>query len=218
MKTTRFFLGALCGALIPGAAQAELAFERKLIELTISHTETELNVTFPFTVKGDRPVKILSLDPGCCSCTTAKVAKTTWEPGEKGEIALRFEPGNREGLQRQGVVIKTDDPKKPFDSVALVANISKTLELPQPYIDWKKGEPLKPKTMSVKAVPGVQISEVKATVAGAQIRVDVQRDGDVFAIKVTPSPNVRNIREAVTLDAILGGGRTKRSMLYVLIP
>jgi hypothetical protein len=207
----------LGGVLLASSARAELVFERKLIETAMTTAETELNVVFPFTNKGTAPVKILKLEVGC-TCTTVKVAKTTWAPGESGEIALRFEPGDRQGLQRQGVVIKTDDPAKPYDSVAVVAKIPKTLALPQDYLAWKEGEPLEPKTMVIKAAPGAEIREVKAIARSARIRVAISREGDSFAVKVTPSPYARNLREAVMLDALLGGGQTKRSMLFVLIP
>lgn len=218
MPANRFFLATLLGGvLLASAARAELVFERKLIELPMTHADTELNVAFPFTNKGSAPVKILRLEPGC-TCTTVKVAKTTWAPGESGEIALRFEPGDRQGLQRQGVVIKTDAPEKPYDSVAVLAKIPKTLALPQEFVAWKEGEPLEPKTMHVKAAPGVDVREVKAIARSPRIRVEIQREGDGFAVKVTPSPYARNLREPVMLDAVLGGGQVKRSMLFVLIP
>lgn len=214
----RCFLAALLGGvLLASSARAELVFEHKLIEVAMTTADTELKVVFPFTNKGTAPVKILRLEPGC-TCTTVKVAKTTWAPGESGEIALRFEPGDRQGLQRQGVVIKTNDPAKPFDSVAILAKIPKTLALPQDYLAWKEGEPLEPKTMVIKAAPGAEVREVKAIARSARIRVAISREGDGFAVKVTPSPYARNLREAVMLDAVLGGGQTKRSMLFVLIP
>jgi len=218
MPANRFFLATLLGsALLASAARAELVFERKLIELPMTHADTELNVAFPFTNKGSTPVKILRLEPGC-TCTTVKVAKTTWAPGESGEIALRFEPGDRQGPQRQGVVIRTNDPAKPYDSVALLAQIPKALAIPKEFVAWKEGEPLEPKTMLVKAAPGVDVREVKAIARSPRIRVEIQRESDGFAVKVMPSAHARNLRETVMLDAVLGGGQVKRSMLFVLIP
>ena len=208
----------LGGVLLASSARAELVFESKLIEKAMTTADTELNVVFPFTNKGSAPVKILKLEPGC-TCTTVKTSKTTLAPGESGELTVRFEPGDRQGLQRQGIVIKTDDPVKPYDSVAVVAKIPKTLALPQEYLAWQEGEPLEAKTMLVKAVPGAEVREVKAIARSARLRVEIQREGDSFAVKVTPSPYARNLREAVMLDAILGGGgQTKRTMLLVLIP
>lgn len=215
----RCFIATLFGGfLLASSARGELVFERKLIETAMTTADTELNVVFPFTNKGSAPVKILKLEPGC-TCTTVKVAKATWAPGESGELVVRFEPGDRQGLQRQGIVIKTDDPTKPYDSVAVLAKIPKTLTMPQEYLAWQEGEALEPKTMLVKAGPGEEVRDVKAIARSARLRVDIQREGDGFAIKVTPSPYARNLREPVMLDAILGGGgQTKRTMLFVLIP
>lgn len=218
-RAHRYFLATLLGGvLLASSARAELVFERKLIERAMTTADTELNVVFPFTNKGSGPVKILKLEPGC-TCTTVKVAKTTWAPGESGELTVRFEPGDRQGLQRQGIVIKTDDPAKPFDSVALLAKIPKTLALPQEYLAWKEGEPLEPKTLLFKAAPGAEVREVKAIARSARIRADVRRESDGFSITVIPSPHARNLREPVILDAALaGGGQVKRTLLFVLIP
>ncbi|MGC4008780.1 MAG: hypothetical protein QM805_07275 [Pseudomonas sp.] len=72
--------------------------------------------------------------------------------------------------------------------------------------------------MLVKVAPGAEVRDVKAIARSPRIRIEVQRDGDSFVVKVTPSPHARNLREPVMFDAVLGGGQVKRSILFVLTP
>src|SRR5205814_718065 len=76
-----------------------------------------LETHFTFRNTGQTPVTIKALRPSC-GCTTARLEKKTYAPGEQGEIAARFVFGDRKGLHHLSVAVTTSS-EKPNDTVVL---------------------------------------------------------------------------------------------------
>jgi hypothetical protein len=212
-------LTALAGAAaLLDTARAELVFDQKEIATSISASEVAVDVKFAFTNKGSRPVEILQLEPGC-TCTTPKIAKTSYAAGETGEILVHFEPGHRQGVQRMGIVVMTDDPAQRYISLSLVATIPTVLSFAAPSLVWKNGEPLEAKTVPARISSGIAVRDLKLPVRSPRLRTEIQRTGDAtFTLKVTPAPDARNLTEVVEVDAVLNSGQVKRANLFVRIP
>jgi len=93
---------------LPQHAYAALEWKQTVHEATVKEGEDEKKMTFAFVNKGESPVTIKSIQP-CCGCTTAKLEKRFYKPGEKGEIEVVFKVGDRKGRQEKSIVVKTDD-------------------------------------------------------------------------------------------------------------
>jgi hypothetical protein len=62
---------------------------------------------------GRKPLKILEVRVGC-HCTRVDPFGQSWvAPGGSTELTVRFTPERNQGVQRQAVVVRFDDPKCP---------------------------------------------------------------------------------------------------------
>jgi hypothetical protein len=78
--------------------------------------------TFSFTNTSDKPFSIRAR--GSCGCTVPQLAKTSYLPGESGEITVEFNPAGRRGAQTQHVNIEyTNSPNTPQTRLTVQSNI-----------------------------------------------------------------------------------------------
>ena len=78
--------------------------------------------TFSFTNTTDQPLSIRAR--GSCGCTVPQLTKTSYLPGESGEITVEFNPAGRRGLQTQHVNIEyTNAPNIPQTRLTIQSNV-----------------------------------------------------------------------------------------------
>ena len=77
-------------------AQAKLEFEKTTAELKAKPSDEKLPVTFKFKNTGKEPVEISEIKSGC-SCLKAETDKTTYAPGESGQVDVVFKIGSFTG-------------------------------------------------------------------------------------------------------------------------
>jgi hypothetical protein len=212
------FAVALIGAVLQtGPLNAALVFEKQDLQTEMSALQSECVTRFVFRNGGSSPIKITSLR-STCSCTTPELKKLNYAPEEAGEIVIRFEPGDRHGVQRQGIVIKTDDPEQPHVVLSFTAVIPKVMSFSPQVLLWKEGEATETKTLTATVAAGIEVRELRALAGSNRLGVEVERtSSSTFAVKVTPAADVRNLFEALQVDAILDGGKIKRSAAYVRV-
>lgn len=71
--------------------------------------ETEIiTASYPFTNAGTSAVTIIE-SSASCGCTVPTLDKTTYEPGENGELTAIFTIGSRQGKQRKTITVVTED-------------------------------------------------------------------------------------------------------------
>ena len=91
----------------PGALPS-ISFQDSLIELGIVTEGSQSEVTYAFQNTGKSPL-ILSDVSSSCGCTLAKQwPREPIQPGEKGEIAIRFDSRNRVGTNRKEIFVVTN--------------------------------------------------------------------------------------------------------------
>lgn len=109
MKLSRTALAlwaGLAGSTVPG--HAALRWEHELIAVKAEPTQKVLRVAYRFQNVGDRPVTLVSLEASC-RCVAPEIAKSTYAPGEKGELIMAFTIGPQTGLQQKSVLVTTDE-------------------------------------------------------------------------------------------------------------
>ena len=74
-----------------------------------------------FVNGGNAPLNVKQVQP-TCGCTTVKLEKTVFAPGEGESITLNFSPKGT-GQQSKIVKIHTNDPKKPITNLTIKANV-----------------------------------------------------------------------------------------------
>ena len=89
------------------------------------HDFEKRSVKVSFVNAGDSQLKVSRVQP-TCGCTTVKLQKTVFEPGEGEEITLNFSPKGS-GQQTKYVKIHTTDPTSPVTNLTIKANVLGTV-------------------------------------------------------------------------------------------
>ncbi len=194
-----------------------LVFEKAESFLKAKPSDSELLARFPFTNRGAKEVTIRDIKTDC-SCTVADLTKRNFAPGESGEIVVRYSVGARTGLQRQGVILSTDDPAKPLVPLSVIVSIPEVMKLGKNMLLWAEGEPAEPKSLTVTTSESASVQQLLAGTDSPHLGVAVERTAPTeFRVEVTPAPNRRDITAALRIEAVLEGGQRKQMNALVRV-
>lgn len=169
-------------------AGAQLAWEKTRQDFHRSPEDKAIEAHYWFRNAGTAPVTIKSLRSSC-GCTTARLEKKTYEPGERGEVVLRFTFGDRKGLYRKVVAVTTDDKSVEPVNLDLYVNIHDPLTIAPALVWWRKGEAAESKPIALNAEPGesVRITGVSSTNPRFTASLRTNEPGQKYAVTVTPA-------------------------------
>src|SRR5476651_2168195 len=88
------------------AAFAELKWDKPVQQFQRTPDDKEIDAHFTFRNVGSTPVTIKTLRSSC-GCTTARMEKKTYAPGEQGEVIVQFVFGSRKDVHRKTVTVTT---------------------------------------------------------------------------------------------------------------
>jgi len=204
-------LAALC---LVGSAHAALAWDAREIAVKVRADEGTAHAVFGFVNAGETPITITGIKPSC-SCTIPALAKTTYAPGERGEIGVDLHIGNREGVNRLYVQVDASDSS--LTTLTLVADIEPMIAFDLRYVFWQPDEPRAPKRMRVTCAAGytATIATLRSNdpAFGVTSR-PVDDSGRTFEIEVTPPPAVHNFA-IITLRVRLANDTAEREFSLV---
>lgn len=193
----------LAAALLFGAtsaAHAQLVWDKTEIELHPKVGDKEAVAQFPYQNKGTKPITIKNVRSSC-GCTVASLKKNDVAPGEKGEITATFTIGNRTGTQVKAVSVETDDPAQAMLNLQMKIVIPQEIELQPAFVYWESGEAPKPKTITVKAGEGVNVTKIDVTSSTPDFTTTVEKPkkpGE-FVISVVPKDTTRLVSATLTI-------------------
>ena len=141
---------------------------------------------FAFKNTGTEPVKIKRVVTSC-GCTTAKLAKEMYAPGESGEIEVKFVFGSRRGPQRKLVTITSAD--KQVWRLDLRSWIHEPLTVSPALVYWKNGTAPEAKVVKLSAGLGqpINVKAVKSTNPRFKTSLAEVKPGQEYALTVTPA-------------------------------
>jgi hypothetical protein len=94
--------------------------------------------TLRFRNDGEAPLTISRIRCSC-GCTAARLAKMVYQPGESGELVVRFDPTGRKGKQQKTCTIHSNDRENPTLTVRLKAEVmSLVWAEPTPLINMQQ--------------------------------------------------------------------------------
>lgn len=169
------------------SANAALTWKESTLKLNAEAGAEAITAVFAFTNTGDTPVTITDIKTDC-GCTTAAPDKTTYAPGESGEIRTTFTIGNRVGRERKAVHVSTDDrPGEPVD-LTLDVTIPPLLTLSPRMVSWARDAEAVPQTIDLRLNPGsgATIAAVAADGDGIAHRLE-QLTPTTYRLHLTPS-------------------------------
>ena len=110
-----FFLGLffLCSETIISQNTApEIKFEKEFIDYGTIEPSSEGTRVFTFTNNGNAPLIIKNVQSSC-GCTIPKKPEDPIDPGEKGEILVRYDT-NRIGVFNKSIIVTSNANSDPI--------------------------------------------------------------------------------------------------------
>jgi len=133
--------------LLHSSSNAELRWAQPIQAFQRTPEDHELTATYSFQNVGNSPVTVRSIKTSC-GCTTARLEKKTYAPGESGDLKAHFVFGGRKGIQRKLITVKTDDEAEPT-ILDLRVVVDDPVTVTPAFVYWKVGEPNAPKIVRV---------------------------------------------------------------------
>lgn len=197
----RFFVVPLFAALgFSLSAHAQLQWKNPAMFVAASPAESKAVARFAFKNTGDHPVRITGTKT-TCGCTAAVAdEQRSFAPGESGEVSVAFKTINRSGLYEEPVTVKTDDPAARETTLKLRILVRDVLTLQPALLFWREGEPLAPKTISVKVTDGFDVKNLTVAASDPAVVTSVEtiQPGAEYRIRVTP----KTTRTKATLNIL----------------
>lgn len=181
-------LRAALALLLSAAAQAELQWEHPVQEFQRSPEDKYVEARFAFKNVGKAPVTIRNTRTSC-GCTTAKLEKKTYAPGESGTIVAKFDFGSRKGLQRKTVTVYTEGNEEPAAVLDLRVDVQPSFTMSPTLVFWRVGEAPAPKTIQLSAANGrkVGVKSVTSSNPRVQAKLQTEAEGERYTLLVTPA-------------------------------
>jgi len=179
------FLAALL--LATAETFAELQWEKPVQQFQRTPSDGEIEARFAFRNVGAAPVRIKTLRSSC-GCTTARLEKKIYAPGEAGEVVARFFFGDRTGAQRKTIEVRTDEAAAEPVVLDLRVHIHDPLTITPALVFWKRGEPGAAKTVQLTAAADqrVRIKSVTSSNPRVTAKLETIKGGEQYAVSVQP--------------------------------
>jgi hypothetical protein len=144
------FRAALALLTLTTAASAQLQWADPLQEFQRLPEDKFVQTRFAFRNSGSAPVTIKKISTSC-GCTTAKLDKKTYAPGESGEIEAKFTFSGRTGPQRKIITVVSDDPAQAQTVLDLRVWVNRPLAIKPGLVFWRVGDAGEAKSVQLTA-------------------------------------------------------------------
>jgi len=142
-----------------------------------------------------------------CGCTYAEMNKRKYDPGEEGEILIKYDPTNKFGPQNKHITVTTTDPHRPEIILKLKANVEPAVIVEPRVVNF--GSVQKDEERKIKIEVTGRTEDFDATFATVQRSeiLEVKRLSDQpEAVQVEGKP-MRRVAFEVTLKPGAAVGR-----------
>jgi hypothetical protein len=173
---------------LTGTSHAQqLQWESEELAFKPSPTDKAIVAHFKFKNTGDTEANIASVKSSC-SCTTPKLEKKNFAPGESDEVTVTFMIGARTGLQEKVIVVEGNDPKRPITMLRMKVAIPEAAQLHPTSLYWPPSEPLSSKEISLELTKGFPVKTVTVESSNPKISAHAEavKPGETYRIIVTP--------------------------------
>lgn len=167
-------------------ARADLVWEKQVQEYHRVPDDGHVTAKFAFKNTGPDNVTIKRLKSSC-GCTTARLEKNTYAPGESGEIDVKFTFGSRRGPQRKIIgVIAADKREWMLD---LRVFIHEPLTLTPALVWWRVGDAPEAKLVKLTTSDGqkVGVKEVTSSNPRVSAKIETVSAGREYVLRVKPA-------------------------------
>jgi hypothetical protein len=180
-------------------AFAQIKWDKPWQEFHRNPADGHLETTFAFQNAGQGTVTIKSIRTSC-GCTTARLDKKMFAPGERGELTAKFNFGDRKGVHRKMITVKTDDGQQ--QELNFVVNIHEALTVAPALVFWKVGQPAEPRTVQLTAEAGSSVRVKSVTSSNPRLTATLQtvKPGEQYVISVKPADTAQKEAAQLTVQ------------------
>lgn len=210
---------SLCTAILFLAVplRAELVWEKAIQNFHRLPSDGHLETKFAFRNGGATPVTVRKVRTSC-GCTSAKLGKDTYAPGESGEISVRFTFGDRKGPNRKIITVITDDKPEPTE-LSLQVWIDEPMTIAPALVFWKTGEACAAK--SVQLTSGlstpVRVKSVSSSNPRLTAKLETIKAGEQYAVAVTPADTSKKESAEITVETDFPADQPRSYTIYARI-
>ena len=182
-------------------AHAELKWERTVQQFQRVPDDKACEARYAFRNTGSTPITIKSLRSSC-GCTTAKLDKKTYAPGEQGEVVLKFTFGDRKGNYLKGVTVTTDEKSAEPVVLKLFVDIHDPLTVTPALVFWRTGEATAAKSVQLTADPNQQVRIKSVTSSNPNFKTTLQtaQAGQQYSVAITPTGTAQKDSAEITVQ------------------
>jgi len=148
---------------------------------------SEVVAHYRFTNRGSAALTISTVR-STCGCTTTALEKTTYQPGESGEIIADFSVGDRGGMQDQ--LIEVAHGPAPPQVLHLRADLPPGPTIEPNFVSWQRFEEPVVRTVAISLPPGSAPAALitSATASNPLVSCALVAGGPgQWTLRVTPS-------------------------------
>jgi hypothetical protein len=162
--------------------------------------EKELTANYRFTNTGSSSVTITDVHTSC-GCTTAKLAKKEYAPGESGEIEAKFNFAGHVGHQEKWIFVTTNLAPNDPTLLTLAVTIPLEVVIEPEFVMWRLGDPLESKTMRVVVPDGIpaKIVAVQTDNPAMEVGLKEVQAGKEWDVKVTPTNTSQPVKATLSI-------------------
>lgn len=213
---TILLLGAIAAAA--NSLNARLEFATTTVRLQAdAGAETPVRTEFTFINRGDKPIRIVSIQPAC-GCTTTTLEKTVFSAGETGVIPITFSVGALTGRSVKSIAVATDEPANNHYTLSLDVDIVEWFSLSPRLLFWRPNEEPAPKELIVTlANDRVRVAGIEAPADLFQAKLKQSGDPRKVTIVVTPLTRKPGANALLTLRFEVVGKREFTRKIYLRI-
>ena len=167
----------------------QLTWETRVIDLAASPKDNFAEGTFKFKNSGKYPVTILKTESSC-GCTSAKLEKKVYAPGESGQVVQRYKIGwSRTPLHQTGLTVVTDDPSEPKTLIGMRVTVETIVQIDPEVLWWKLGEAVSARNANIKIVRSTPLNLISAetTTPGWKVKLITVIPGWEYQVQITPA-------------------------------
>jgi hypothetical protein len=180
-------------------SRADLSWDKEIQEFHVVPEDKSVTAHYSFKNTGSEPLTIKRVTTSC-GCTSAKLAKNTYAPGESGDIEAKFILGTRRGPQRKQIIVTSDD--KQVWRLELRCWIHDPLTVSPALVYWKSGKEPESKVVKLTAGPGqpIGIKSVKSSSPKFKTSLAEVKPGEEYALTVTPADTLEAASAELTIE------------------
>jgi hypothetical protein len=201
------------------SVQAELLFEQDNIVGDVTVNDLQYKAVFNFKNTGKSPVKIKDIKTSC-GCTTARMQKHSFEPGESGSVEVVFVFGYRRGVQHKDVIVVTDEGAFGGDCVYA---LSLSVLIPEKYSvtkrshHWNVGENATPWSFTIKLHPewNAKFDSIECRKEGFEYSYAEDAEAHTVTVTVAPKDVSQKLRDIMNVYLDDGSGEKKKISIFL---